>query len=132
MMIHRMEILAGVLGTLAALSLSIPSMTAASSKDGEKSGVYSSVAVATEVASTRETTSPSSTVLSDRKPGPAWRTIGGTIKHIKGNVYTVEDYEGNQVQLYTSRDTKQLRGSKKVGDHVRAEITHSGFANSIQ
>ena len=132
MMIHRMEILAGVLGTLAALSLSIPSMTAASSKDGEQSGVYSSAAAATEVASTRETTSPSSTVLSDRKPGPAWRTIGGTIKHIKGNVYTVEDYEGNQVQLYTSRDTKQLRGSKKVGDHVRAEITHSGFANSIQ
>lgn len=107
-------------------------MTAASSKDGAKSGVYSSAAAATEVASTRETTSSSSTVLSDRKPGPAWRTIGGTIKHIKGNVYTVEDYEGNQVQLYISRDTKQLRGSKKVGDHVRAEITHGGFANSIQ
>ena len=132
MMIHRMKILPGVLSALAALSLTIPSMTAASSKDGEKSGVYSSAAAATEVASTRETTSPSSTVLSDRKPGPAWRTIGGTIKHIKGNVYTVDDYEGNQVQLYTSRDTKQLRGSKKVGDHVRAEITHSGFANSIQ
>jgi len=44
----------------------------------------------------------------------------------------VEDYEGNQVQLYISRDTKQLRGGKKVGDRVRAEITHSGFANSIQ
>jgi hypothetical protein len=132
MKMHRMKILPGVLGGLAALAVVTPSMTAASSKDGEKSGVYSSAAAATEEASTRETTSPSSTVLSDRKPGPAWRTIGGTIKHIKGNVYIVEDYEGNQVQLYTSRDTKQLRGSKKVGDHVRAEITHSGFANSIQ
>ncbi len=68
----------------------------------------------------------------DRQPGPAWRTIGGTVTHIKGDVYSVEDYEGNQVQLYVSRDTKQLRGSKKVGDRVRAEITHSGFANSIQ
>jgi hypothetical protein len=100
-------------------------------KRWEKSGIYSSAAIEV-VPSIRETTAPSSTVLSDRKPGPAWRTIGGTIKHIKGNVYTVEDYEGNQVQLYTSRDTKQLRGSKKVGDRVRAEITHSGFANSIQ
>ena len=84
------------------------------------------------VMSTRETTSPPTAHLSDRKPGPAWRTIGGTIRHIKGDVYTVEDYEGNQVQLYTSRETKQLRGSKKVGDRVRAEITHSGFVNSIQ
>ena len=132
MMIHRMKILPGVLSALVALSLTIPSMTAASSKDGEKSGVYSSAAAATEVASTRETTSPFSTNLSDRKPGPAWKTIGGTIKHIKGDVYTVEDYEGNQVRLYISRDTKQLHGSKKVGDRVRAEITHSGFANSIQ
>jgi hypothetical protein len=131
MKIHRMKILPGVLSALAALSLTIPSMTTASSKDGKKSGIYSSAAIEV-VPSIRETTAPSSTVLSDRKPGPAWRTIGGTIKHIKGNVYTVEDYEGNQVQLYTSRDTKQLRGSKKVGDRVRAEITHSGFANSIQ
>jgi len=83
------------------------------------------------VASPRETIS-SSADLSDQKPGPAWKTIGGTVKHIKGDVYTVEDYEGNQVQLYISRETKQLRGNKKVGDRVRAEITHSGFANSIQ
>ena len=69
---------------------------------------------------------------SDRKPGQAWKTIGGTIKHVKGDVYTVEDYEGNQVRLYISRETKQLRGNKKVGDRVRAEITRSGFVNSIQ
>ena len=131
MKIHCMKILPGILGGLAALSLVIPSMTAASSKDGEKSGIYSSAA--TEVLpSTRETTSPSTADLSDRKPGPAWSTIGGTIKYIKGDVYTVEDYEGNQVQLYISRDTRQLRGTKKVGDRVRAEITRNGFANSIQ
>jgi uncharacterized protein YdeI (BOF family) len=80
----------------------------------------------------KQTTDSVSNSHNDRQPGPAWRTIGGTVKHIKGDVYTVEDYEGNQVQLYVSRETKQLRGSKKVGDRVRAEITHGGFANSIQ
>ncbi len=68
----------------------------------------------------------------DRQPGPAWRIIGGTLTHITGATYTVEDYEGNQVQLYVSRETKHLRGRKKVGDRVRAEITRGGFANSIQ
>ncbi|MFY4728538.1 hypothetical protein ACOSYY_05690 [Nitrospira sp. BLG_2] len=131
MRIHRMTILPVVLGGLAALSLMIPSMAAASSKDVSQSRGYSS-AVTDVVPSTRKTTSPSTARLSDHKPGPAWKTIGGTIKHIKGNAYTVEDYEGNQVQLYISRDTKQLRGNKKVGDPVRAEITRSGFANSIQ
>lgn len=68
----------------------------------------------------------------DRQPGPAWRIIGGTLTHITGATYTVEDYEGNQIQLYVSRETKHLRGRKKVGDRVRAEITRGGFANSIQ
>ncbi|MGQ0665850.1 MAG: hypothetical protein ACT4O4_02345 [Nitrospiraceae bacterium] len=68
----------------------------------------------------------------DKKLGPAWRTVGGTVKHLKGNTYTVEDYEGNQIQLYIGQGTKQIRGHKKVGDPVRAEITRDGFANSIQ
>lgn len=68
----------------------------------------------------------------DTKPGPAWKTVGGTVKNIHGDVYTVEDYEGNQVQLYVGQGTKHIRGNKKVGDTVRAEITRGGFANSIQ
>ena len=133
MNIHRRNILPVILGGVAVLSMITPLTATAGSKEGKKSGVYSSTASATELgASTREPTPPSTADLSDRKPGPAWKTIGGTIKHIKDDVYTVEDYEGNQVQLYTNRETKQLRGSKKVGDRVRAEITHSGFANSIQ
>jgi hypothetical protein len=68
----------------------------------------------------------------DSKPGPAWKTIGGTVKNINGDVYVVEDYEGNQVQLYVGQGTKHIRGNKKVGDTVRAEITRGGFANSIQ
>lgn len=68
----------------------------------------------------------------DSKPGPAWKTVGGTVKQIEGNTYTVEDYEGNQVKMYVGQGTKQLRGAKKVGDTVRAEITRGGFANSVQ
>ena len=67
----------------------------------------------------------------DQKPGPAWMTFGGTVKKIEGNTYTVEDYEGNHVSLYVGQGTKQIK-PKKVGDTVRAEITQSGFANSIQ
>ncbi len=131
MKIHRVKMLPLVLGGLAAFSLVLPPIADASSKDGKRHGVYSSGV--TEMATpARETTIPSAAHSSDRKPGPAWKTIGGTITHIKGDVYTVEDYEGNQVQLYISRETKQLRGSKKVGDRVRAEITHGSFVNSIQ
>ena len=133
MNILRRNILPVILGGVAVLSMVTPLMATAGSKDGRKSGTHSSAAVASAVmTSPQNAASPPTADISNRKPGPAWRTIGGTIKHIKGDVYTVEDYEGNQVQLYTSRETKQLRGSKKVGDRVRVEITQSGFANSIQ
>jgi hypothetical protein len=67
----------------------------------------------------------------DQKPGPAWKTVGGTVKQIEGDSYTVEDFEGNQVRLYVGQGTKHIK-QKKVGDTVRAEITRGGFANSIQ
>jgi hypothetical protein len=67
----------------------------------------------------------------DEKPGPAWRTVGGTVKEIKDNSYTVEDFEGNQVKLYVGQGTKYMK-QKKVGDTLRAEITRGSFANSIQ
>lgn len=67
----------------------------------------------------------------DSKPGPAWKTVGGTVKKVQGDSYTVEDYEGNQVTLYVGQGTKHIN-KKKVGDPVRAEITRGGFANSVQ
>jgi hypothetical protein len=68
----------------------------------------------------------------DSKPGPAFQTIDGKVQKIDGDVYTVEDYNGNQVRLVVGKETKKLRGPKKVGDTVRAEVTRGGFANSIQ
>lgn len=133
MNLRHKNILPVILGSVAVISMTTPLTATAGSKDVKKAGAHSAAAAATELtASPRNTLPPSTADLSERKPGPAWRTIGGTIKHIKGDVYTVEDYEGNQVQLYISRETKQLRGNKKVGDPVRAEVTHSGFANSVQ
>jgi uncharacterized protein YdeI (BOF family) len=67
----------------------------------------------------------------DEKPGPAWMTLGGTVKKIEGDAYIVEDYEGKHVKVYVGQGTKHIK-QKKVGDTVRAEITRGGFANSIQ
>jgi len=114
-----------ILGGLAAISLVTPSPSVASSKNENKSLPHS-------VSSAAETSGSSGASHSNLTPGPAWKTIGGTVKNVAGDVYTVEDYDGNRVQLYVTRETKQLRGRKKVGDPVRAEITQSGFANSIQ
>ena len=58
--------------------------------------------------------------------------MGGTVKSIQGDMYMLEDYEGNQMKVHVGQGTKRLRGNKKVGDSIRAEITRGGFANSIQ
>ncbi len=68
----------------------------------------------------------------DTKPGPAYRTIDGKVHKIDGDIFVVEDYNGNEIRVYVGKDTKKLRGQKKVGDTIRAEVTHGGFANSIQ
>jgi len=96
-----------------------------------KQSSASAEAAAKSLGGVPDTSSWSANVQRDRKPGVAWRTIGGTVKQIKGDTYMVEDYEGNQVQVYVGNETKHLR-QKKVGDTVRAEITRGGFANSIQ
>ena len=56
------------------------------------------------------------------KTGPAWNTAGGTVRKVEGNIYKVEDYEGNQVKLHIGQGKKHIN-KNKVGDTVRAEIT---------
>ena len=107
----------GTVGGLTALLLVTPALTLAGQKHEKE---------------TNDNIGSAPVHLSEKEPGPAWRTIGGTVKQMKDSLYTIEDYEGNQVHLFVSRETKQLGKRKKIGDHVRAEITHSGFANSIQ
>jgi hypothetical protein len=121
-----------MIAALAIVMMASPA-SAENSKKTKKSAAHSSAAVAAEAAGdVPEVGSAPQSGHHDQKPGPAWRTIGGTVKQIKGDMYTVEDYEGNQVQLYVGQETKKIRGNKKVGDTVRAEVTRGGYANSIQ
>ena len=127
------NILSALLWSLIILSMFSPSVTFAGSQD-RKNPVPSSSGMASTDSDDSLTNAYtlSRPSQSTPRPGPAWKTIGGTVTRIKGDTYTVEDYEGNQVHLHVSRETKHLRGQKKVGDRVRAEITRVGFANSIQ
>jgi hypothetical protein len=129
------SILTIMIAAVAVAAVTLPASADSSKKPKPFASSASSPSAATAAAATGgmpESVPAREAGHEDHKPGPAWKTIGGTVKQIKGNQYTVEDYEGNQVQLHVGRDTKHLRGAKKVGDRVRAEITHGGFANSIQ
>ena len=39
--------------------------------------------------------------------------MGGTVKDIRGETYTVEDYDGSQMKVRVGQGTKQLRGHKR-------------------
>ena len=124
------KILPVLMSTLAIVTLAMPPALAKDSQ--KKKSSHSSAKAAAEATShVPEQHNTPKAGHHDVKPGPAWMTLGGTVKKIEGNTYTVEDYEGNRVKLYVGQGTKQLK-QKKVGDTVRAEITRGGFANSIQ
>lgn len=67
----------------------------------------------------------------DNKFGQAWRTVSGTITDVAGDIYTIEDDDRTRITLYVGKGTKHLK-KKYVGETIRAEITRSGFVNSIQ
>lgn len=122
--------------TLAAIAFIV---APASAKEKEKAGKHSKHATTTSAAaassllgSVPEQAPAPKPGQHDSKPGAAWKTVGGTVKEIHGETYTVEDFDGRQVKMHVGQGTKHLRGNKKVGDTIRAEITHGGFANSIQ
>jgi len=119
-----------LVSALAVVALAITPALAKDSKN-KKSSHSSAKAAAESAGHVPEQTEAPKAGHHDEKPGPAWMTLGGTVKKIEGNAYTVEDYEGNRVKLYVGQGTKQIK-KKKVGDPVRAEITRGGFANSIQ
>ena len=118
---------------VSAMAIVVLAMTPALAKDSKsKNPSHSSAEAAAEAAGhiPEQADAPNSGPQ-DSHPGPAWRTIGGTVKNVHGDLYTVEDYEGNRVTLRVGQGTKYIH-KKKIGDTVRAEITRGGFANSIQ
>ena len=126
----RKKILPVLVSTVAIVALAIAPAMAKDSKNKQSS--HSSAKAAADAAGhVSGQGDPPKADLHDSKPGPAWKTVGGTLKNVEGNIYTVEDYEGNQVKLHVGQGTKHIY-KKKIGDTVRAEITRGGFANSIQ
>ena len=128
----KKKILPIMVTALAVIALAAAPAMAKSSKTKKSSSHSSAAAAASSVGAAIPATSDApKRGQHDSKPGPAWMTIGGTVKKIDNDAYLVEDYEGNEVKLYVGQGTKHLN-KKKVGDTVRAEITRGGFANSIQ
>ncbi len=129
----KTQMLTTVVAALAAVTLvAAPALAKEKSKKPHHTSAKSAAAAAQEMGAIPETSPAPKQGQHDTKPGPAWKTVGGTVKNIQGDVYTVEDYDGREMKMYVGQGTKHLRGNKKVGDTIRAEITHGGFANSIQ
>ncbi len=125
--------------TIATATLATLAVVVAPASAKDKSGKHSSHATITSAAaassllgSLPEQPPAPKPGQHDSKPGVAWKTVGGTVKEIHGETYILEDYDGSQMKVHVGQGTKHLRGNKKVGDTIRAEITHGGFANSIQ
>ena len=125
--------------TIATATLATLAVVVAPASAKDKSGKHSSHATITSAAaassllgSLPEQPPAPTPGQHDSKPGVAWKTVGGTVKEIHGETYILEDYDGSQMKVHVGQGTKHLRGNKKVGDTIRAEITHGGFANSIQ
>lgn len=123
-------ILPFLVSTVAIVALAITPALAKDSKN-KKSSPSSAKAAAEAAGHVPEQSDTPKASQQDSQPGPAWKTIGGTVKNVHGDIYTVEDYEGNQVKLRVGQGTKHIH-KKNVGDTVRAEITRGGFAHSIQ
>jgi hypothetical protein len=62
----------------------------------------------------------------------AFQTLDGKLLKIDGEYYVIKEFDGNEKRLHVSKETVMLSGPKKPGDPVRAEITKSGHAISIQ
>ncbi len=87
-------------------------------------------AAASKTKSTPQSPAPAKMQM-DTKPGPAYLMIDGKLSKIDGQIYVIEDYAGKEHRMYVSKETKRLRGDKKPGDTIRAEITKGGHANTI-
>lgn len=67
------------------------------------------------------------------KPGSmAFQTIDGKLLKVEGETYVIEDMNGKEHRLHVSQTTVMLNGPKRPGDRLRAEVSRSGEAISIQ
>ena len=95
---------------VSAVAIVALAMTPALAKDlkSKKSGHSSAKAAAQAASHVPEQIDTPKAGHQDSSPGPAWRTVGGTLKKVQGDSYTVEDYDGNQVILRVGQGTKHI------------------------
>lgn len=58
-------------------------------------------------------------------------SIQGEILKVQGEMYTVQDASGKEVQLHVDEST-QKSGKLKEGDQIEAEVTEEGHALSLK
>lgn len=68
-----------------------------------------------------------STMGSDAQGNSMGTAITGEILTVEGDLYTVKDSTGKEVQLHVDEST-QKSGKLKEGDHIEAEVTAEGHA----
>lgn len=64
--------------------------------------------------------------------GTAPQTIRGSILNIEGEMYSIKDISGHEVQLRVTKDTKVEGGLRpKVGDRIEVQVAPDGQAISV-
>lgn len=64
--------------------------------------------------------------------GATPQTVKGHIQNIEGDVYSIKDMSGHEVQLRVTKETKVEGGLKpKVGDRIEAQVGADGQAISV-
>ena len=97
------QVLPVLVSALAIMALAVTPALAKDSKNNKKTSHSSAKAAAEAVSHVPEQGEAPKAGHLDSKPGPAWMTVGGTVKNVEGDTYTVETYEGNQVKLRVGR-----------------------------
>ena len=70
--------------------------------------------------------------LSTNPSSAPFRTVDGKLLKVDGEFYVLEDPAGKERRIHVNKETVLLNGPKRPGDTIRAEITQSGHAISIQ
>ena len=61
-----------------------------------------------------------------------FQTVDGKLLKVDGEFFVLKDPAGKERRIHVNKETVLLNGPKQPGDTVRAEITQSGHAISIQ
>ena len=70
--------------------------------------------------------------LSTNPSSAPFKIVDGKLLKVDGEFFVVKDPAGKERRIHVNKETVLLTGPKQPGDPIRAEITQSGHAISIQ